>query len=556
MAENDSFFRKVVRFVANPTTDWATLAARPEESREAELEKSELRAMVERRKRNDFVRKREFDMLRKVRREGLTPDQLAALGPSSRLDDSRPGAFDGGDAAAEPSVTAKIDAIERQMTSGETGPNSTGRATGFNSTGHGATTKAPRLADAPLLQDREPPTAAPAVPVQMTTGLSPLAPLTEPVPTPGSSGSTPLDVDTSDALHDPELDEAVIAFANADFSQCERALRQLTGEGGPRADHADTWLALFDLYRATGQQKPFETLAVEFAQRFSRSAPQWFSMPQMVSNAVAKGHSPVAREGVEIGWQSPALLDLDAVAALRSQTLQMPRPWAFDWGPLRSIDAEAATQLSALFRVWGGQAIEMQWFGAERLDSVLREAAPVGVRDADPAFWLLRMDMLRLANRADQFDESAMDYCVTYEVSPPAWEPARCTLRFGRDGHSTETAPMSLVSEVSTSFLDSGVNDHVPVMVANVELSGQLLGDIGALLTRLNHKLGKAPLVKVSCSHLIRVDFPAAGDLLNWVLSKRGEDRSVSFVDAHRLVALFFGAMGIGEHARVQLQKD
>jgi hypothetical protein len=198
----------------------------------------------------------------------------------------------------------------------------------------------------------------------------------------------------------------------------------------------------------------------------------------------------------------------------------------------------------------------MQWFGAERLDSVLREAAPVGVRDADPAFWLLRMDMLRLANRADQFDESAMDYCVTYEVSPPAWEPARCTLRFGREGHSTETAPMSLVSEVSTSFLDSGVNDHLPVMVANVELSGQLLGDIGAMLTRLNHQLGKAPLVKVSCSRLIRVDFPAAGDLLNWVLSKRGESRSVSFVDAHRLVALFFGAMGIDEHARVQLRKD
>ena len=53
---------------------------------------------------------------------------------------------------------------------------------------------------------------------------------------------------------------------------------------------------------------------------------------------------------------------------------------------------------------------------------------------------------------------------------------------------------------------------------------------------------------------MIRVDFIAAGDLLNWVLARRSENRAVSFVDAHRLVALFFGAMGINEHARVKVK--
>ena len=62
-------------------------------------------------------------------------------------------------------------------------------------------------------------------------------------------------------------------------------------------------------------------------------------------------------------------------------------------------------------------------------------------------------------------------------------------------------------------------------------------------------------MVNVSCARLIRVDFIAAGDLLNWVLVKRGEGRSVHFVDSHRLVALFFGAMGINEHAKVQVRK-
>ena len=69
----------------------------------------------------------------------------------------------------------------------------------------------------------------------------------------------------------------------------------------------------------------------------------------------------------------------------------------------------------------------------------------------------------------------------------------------------------------------------------------------------MDAELGAATIVKVSCARLIRVDFIAAGDLLNWVLARRSENRSVAFVDAHRIVALFFGAMGINEHAQVKV---
>ena len=52
-----------------------------------------------------------------------------------------------------------------------------------------------------------------------------------------------------------------------------------------------------------------------------------------------------------------------------------------------------------------------------------------------------------------------------------------------------------------------------------------------------NHTPSSAAMVSVACNKLIRVDFVAAGDLLNWVLAKRGENRSVTFADAHRLAA-------------------
>ncbi len=581
MADNkdgESFFRRMVRFVANPATDWTELGTRQDDTRELDLEKSELKAMIERKRRNDFVRKREFDMLRKVRREGLTPEQLASLGGSSRLDDSEARQSDLTGARPDGGVKAKIDEIEQQMVGAGSFAPSQRRDTGFFNAptepavlarsglpppsgkgpldaAHDALPALPPLPDLDLA-----PAEAPA-PAFGTPGLPPLAPVS--LAAAGDTGGFDhrFGVEVSEVVHDPDLDEAVIAFANADFGQCEQSLAQITGPGGARAQHAETWLVLFDLYRATGQQQRFETLAGDYAHQFGWSAPQWFSLPKLVADAVAdasagerSAHGALAGE---VGWICPELLDVDAVADLRSQTLQMPLPWVFDWAALSRIDAEAATQLASLLRHWSTQQLEMRWLSGEKLFATLHDAAPTGVRDADPAFWQARLEALRLANRADQFDEVAIDYCVTYEVSPPSWERTRCNVHIDGSGMHTHTPPLSMVSEVSTSFLESGLIDDAAGagQVANIELSGQLVGDISQTLERLNAQLGNAPLAQVSCAKLIRVDFIAAGDLLNWVLGKRGEKRSVHFVDAHRLVALFFGAMGINEHARVQVRK-
>ena len=46
-------------------------------------------------------------------------------------------------------------------------------------------------------------------------------------------------------------------------------------------------------------------------------------------------------------------------------------------------------------------------------------------------------------------------------------------------------------------------------------------------LKKIDAELGKATIVNVSCARLIRVDFIAAGDLLNWVLARRSENRTV-----------------------------
>jgi hypothetical protein len=596
--DGESFFRKVVRFVANPATDWADLNSRQDgDGRELDLEKSELKAMIERKKRNDFVRKREFDMLRKVRREGLSPEQLAAMAGTSRIDSE---SKNEGNPLRQPdsAVKAKIDEIEQQMV-GDSSYNpqvarrstpaeeaSPPEAEAFRSTttrpgimtGIGDTTGRPL--PPPAARPPAAPTPSPSVspmawdapapsplpPAAKAASAAAAAPAAAPrqgvaVSLGGLKGSaasdfaSPFAVEVSEVVHDPELDEPVIAFANADFETCEQTLSSLTRVGGRRAQHAETWLVLFDLYRATGQQPKFESLALDYAQQFGWSAPQWFSLPKLVAESAQQDKPAQRRSAGEIGWICPAVLDIDGVAKLRSTTLQLPLPWVFDWSALTTIEPEAATHLSDLFRLWSGEALDMRWLSGDNLLAVLADAAPTGVRDADPAYWVLRLEALKMANRPDQFDEAAIDYCVTYEVSPPSWERVKCQVRIGGTGLSTQSPPLSQVSEVTTNFVESGVDDAPgQVQVATVELSGQLVGDIGQTLSQLNEQLGSASLVNVACNKLIRVDFVAAGDLLNWVLAKRGENRSITFADAHRLVALFFGAMGINENAKVQVR--
>ncbi|SEK68851.1 hypothetical protein SAMN05216359_102678 [Roseateles sp. YR242] len=568
--DGESFFRKVARFVANPTTDWAEINSRQDDP-EADAAKAELRAMVERKRRNDFVRKRELDMLRRIRREGLTPEQLAALGghATSGIDElGRISEING----SQTSIKTKIDQIEQQMVGESFAPT---QVQGQHPPAFFETSTRPVNFNATLPADqigaRSPDFASPAgaerhVPAPASasagTGLSPqsaaaAAPIPDPkqaIPTLSFHVADPNEVEVNEVVHDAELDEAVIAFANGDYEHCERSLADLTREGGARHVHAETWLVLFDLYRATGQQGKFEQLANDYAQQFGLSSPQWFSLPKLVAEAVQQERAPRGQAN-SVAWSSPEYLDVDGVLQMRNRCENLPLPWVLDWQNLRQIDPEACARLREVFRAWAPQALDLRWLAGDHLFQILKDQAPVGARDADPVYWMVRLEALRLANRPDQFDEVAIDYCVTYEVSPPSWEKAEAHVRVSGNSLSTSSPVPSVLPAMDTgiSFLESTITDALST-AAQMELSGQLSGDISETLKLMTEQLGPASLVNIACPKLIRLDFMAAGDLLNWVLARRSENRAVQFTDAHRLVALFFGAMGINEHARVKVR--
>ena len=75
-----------------------------------------------------------------------------------------------------------------------------------------------------------------------------------------------------------------------------------------------------------------------------------------------------------------------------------------------------------------------------------------------------------------------------------------------------------------------------------------------ALAPYADHR--SAARYEFNCRKLLRVDFGAAGDLLNWSMQQKAEGRPVTFKQVNRLVAAFFGVIGIQDTARVLLRSD
>ena len=101
-----------------------------------------------------------------------------------------------------------------------------------------------------------------------------------------------------------------------------------------------------------------------------------------------------------------------------------------------------------------------------------------------------------------------------------------------------------------------GIDSQQLTQVATVELAGIILGDASEAVTLLEDRMAGADVMVISCARLIRIDFTAAGTLLNWASARQAEGRQVQFVEVHRLIAAFFNVIGIGEHARIVARRD
>jgi ABC-type transporter Mla MlaB component len=581
---------KVAKFVRNPTKDWSELD-QLDSTPESGYDKHALKEMIERKRQNDFVRRREFDQLRKLRSKGgtgvgsmartstfqssLTTDQDGRAVTLKKIDEIEAqmskqwwkGKQDGSDApasGASGSAEPAKDRLASAMDGSSTLPTSDNRTSRFKSTKSDASGFMPSdqvdtavgfgVPRAPVARGGDRRSAQRSAQPNQYASRNQAS-------TVAFSTSELFAIEVDEMATDPELEEAAIRFANGDDAGAESSLLQaLRGEAiAPEAGLS--WVAaLLDLYRVTAQREKFEQAVLEFKQRFGNLTPSWVR----AASAVDAQDSQVDRQladtwprGVHAGsgsdaiWDCPAELTVAAMEQLREAMGAHPMPWHLGWSTLERIAPSAMPLMGELFTSLCDEPVDLRFTGTDTLVHVLRKTMPSGQRDIPTPWWAVRLNALRTMQLHDEFELAALDYCVTYEVSPPAWSPARCQFvsAAAQSAVFANTVPAGMHSGQGQSGTAPSGQDGMSG--PTLELRGDVLGDATQVLAAAGGPFGSGDRVIVSCTHLVRIDFSAAGSILNWVAVRQSEGCQVQFRDVHRLVAAFFNVIGINEHARV-----
>lgn len=560
-SKSGGLLSKVARFVRHPTVNWSELENLNQDSEENQYSKQALKEMLERKRQNDFVRKREFDQLRKIRQGQLSKSMSTARAP---LDTPTPIASSSFLQTAQSSILGeradtikKIDEIEAQMAQQWwRGKQVADAATMPMQLPEGGNAMPSTFnATPPLEQNTQPingdvlpqPAArAAAKPLRGDTDFSPGFASTE--------VSSPLDAEIIPPSfvrfeHDADLEDAAIVFASGDNEGAEASLKALIAKHSQATSaQLPAWLALLDMYRAAGMQDQFEDAAMDFVARFGRSAPQWFSMPQQAGKL-----SEAAADAPEAGfrWSAPVQFNESSLKALLLSKSRSAGPWVMDWSGLEALDPGVKEPLLEAAEQWATQKGQLIFAGHERLLSVLSKHAPSGDRSVDQGWWHLRLAMQRLMHLQDDFELTALDYCVTYELSPPSWVDPVCG--FANEGQDqTNAFKDSLLRGPETVPMNALWKERKP----RFALQGVIDGDALPWLSEVQDKAKLGEALIIDCALLVRMDFAAAGSVLNWAAQMQELGHVLQFSQLHQLLAVFFNVVGIQEHAQVVPRKD
>lgn len=315
----------------------------------------------------------------------------------------------------------------------------------------------------------------------------------------------------------PALEEAAILFASEQNEATELILQNLIQNESYNAMNPTAWLMLFDLYQITNNQIKFEQLSLDYVSKLEISAPIWRDpQNQIVAPKELKGFVP----GISFSGKlnSQISKQIEKLQSLSKQHTQL----RLEFVRITEIDVAGCELLLKGFQLLKKSKNELTVVGAHDLMKFTRSLVAVGRKDESDAPWLLLLELLQLVNDEAGFEETSIDYCITYEVSPPSFEAPK----------NKSTAPSV---GISIEFVEAD----------RFLLPKTITGNTNELIDKISKFALDHHSVQLDCSQLDRVDFSSCGQLLSGLvpLSKQ-LNVSIEFHDANHLVIALLNAMG------------
>lgn len=339
---------------------------------------------------------------------------------------------------------------------------------------------------------------------------------------------TPGDIDLESDI-DPveaEIEQVAVLYANA---QDELARTMLEGavQAHPYGPGERLWLMLFDLYRLTSQRASFDALSLEYARTFEKSPPAWGD---------AQAAKPAAKTAVApagtVLFKGELTGDNDAAFALLDEAVDKNPKLRVELTKVKALDDLGAERLLGVLAKVRKAKREIELVGREALVTLIESRIETG-RPEESGCWLLLLELYQLMGRQEAFEDMAINYAVTFEMSPPSWEPKRVA--------AVEPKPVLALSADDEA---GTMRTYAP----KGDLKAERFNDLPGFVEKLD------PVV-LDFSAVTRIDFVSAGTLINLLATIKHRGKRIVIRHPNHLVAELLGVVGLRAVADIEFAK-
>jgi len=288
------------------------------------------------------------------------------------------------------------------------------------------------------------------------------------------------------------------------------------------------WGMLFDLYHELGRRQAFESLALGFAGKFEKSPPTWTPPSDGAPAVGTDGLATVTLSGV-LGANA-----VQPLGKLRDMAGKVPGV-RLDLGKVADADDVGCGALLETLRVFKQLKKSCVLVGGEQVAAALATKTVMGERDHE-ATWLLLLELYQNLDRQEAFEATAIDYAVTFELSPPSWEVPKA-------GPVAAVKPVAAPAPAKALAADC------------CGFAGEMSGGGRENFAPLLAKVGQCEQVTLDASGLLRMDVASAEEFGKVLGELKAAGTGARIGGARSLLVALWRALGIDRLATIEPPK-
>lgn len=293
------------------------------------------------------------------------------------------------------------------------------------------------------------------------------------------------------------------------------------------------WYMLMDCYQADNKKEEFEKAAISFAQIFHTSPPSWFETESSTKNTVMSGNNIMILEPqFKLSHTEKFPTFLKAAKNEKFCRINVS-PCKFELSETKAI-----LKLLELFKSLRKSKVLAVLMGDNNLINFCKNYIKPDLNNkmlkeefiAEEAnIWLLYLEVLQWKGMKEEFEDLALDYAVTFEISPPDWD---------------DNGVMRLDKKHKLEL------DEEPELERIINSS-----NVSLLLEMIEKQFAKSKKPEINLSFVEAIDFAAAGSISYKIqelwMNPSNQNKKITFIHPNEMIVTLFDMVGVTEFVEI-----